>query len=125
MPPRLGARAGALAVAAVLAAACGNGGDPNVAMKAVTTTAPAAAAPATTAAPGPAAAAPGPTAHKMPPASPPPPAPPTPGVPAGTGSGGGIPAAARAADSSHPDHVVGTGTAASCTSAAVVSAVAA
>ena len=35
-----------------------------------------------------------------------------------------VPPAGRAAKSSNPDHVVGTGTAASCTSAAVVSAVA-
>jgi hypothetical protein len=124
MRPRWGARAGALAVAAVLAAACGNGGGDNVAMKAVkATTPPTAARPATTAPP---AAAPGPTARKAPPAPAAPPAPPIPGVPAGTSGGGaGIPAAARAADSSHPDHVVGAGTAASCTSAAVVSAVAA
>jgi hypothetical protein len=36
-----------------------------------------------------------------------------------------IPAAARPVDTSHPNHVIGTGTAASCTSAAVVKAVAA
>jgi hypothetical protein len=36
-----------------------------------------------------------------------------------------IPAAAKAIDTSHPNHVIGKGTAASCTSAAVVSAVAA
>jgi hypothetical protein len=36
-----------------------------------------------------------------------------------------LPADARAVDTAHPDHVIGTGTAASCTSAAVVSAVAA
>jgi hypothetical protein len=35
-----------------------------------------------------------------------------------------VPAAARAIDTSHPDHVVGRGTAASCTSAAVIAAVA-
>ena len=34
-----------------------------------------------------------------------------------------IPAAAKAVDTSHPNHVIGTGTAASCTSAAVVKAV--
>jgi hypothetical protein len=39
--------------------------------------------------------------------------------------GGAIPADPRAVDTSHPDRVVGTGTAASCTSAAVVVAVAA
>jgi hypothetical protein len=38
---------------------------------------------------------------------------------------GTVPAAAQAVDTSHPDHVIGTGTAASCTSAAVVAAVAA
>jgi hypothetical protein len=36
-----------------------------------------------------------------------------------------VPAAARAVDTSHPDHVIGNGTPASCTSAAVVKAVAA
>ena len=36
-----------------------------------------------------------------------------------------IPAAGRPVDTSHPDHVIGTGTPASCTSAAVVTAVAA
>jgi hypothetical protein len=36
-----------------------------------------------------------------------------------------VPAAGRAVDTSHPDHVIGTGTPASCTSAAVVGAVAA
>jgi hypothetical protein len=44
----------------------------------------------------------------------------------GTGAGGaGVPAEARAVDTSQPDRVIGTGTAASCTSAAVVDAVAA
>ncbi|MFC1419387.1 hypothetical protein [Streptacidiphilus cavernicola] len=41
------------------------------------------------------------------------------------GGGAAVPAAARAVDSSHPDRVIGHGTAASCTSAAVVAAVAA
>src|ERR1044071_9731410 len=36
-----------------------------------------------------------------------------------------IPAAARPVDTSHPDHVIGTGTPSSCTSAALVRAVAA
>jgi hypothetical protein len=44
----------------------------------------------------------------------------------GNGSGhASVPSAARAADTSHPDRTVGTGTPASCTSAAVVKAVAA
>lgn len=46
----------------------------------------------------------------------------TPGNPAGTAV---VPAEARPVDTTHPDHVIGTGTAASCTSAAVVAAVAA
>jgi hypothetical protein len=41
------------------------------------------------------------------------------------GGGATVPAAGQAADSSHPDHVIGDGTPASCTSAAVVAAVAA
>jgi hypothetical protein len=40
------------------------------------------------------------------------------------GGGAPIPAAARPVDTSHPDQVIGSGTAASCTSAAVVTAVA-
>ncbi|HEY0934700.1 MAG TPA: hypothetical protein VGD91_13275 [Trebonia sp.] len=44
------------------------------------------------------------------------------GNPAGNAA---VPAAAQAVDSSHPDHVIGTGTTAGCTSAAVVQAVAA
>jgi hypothetical protein len=72
-------------------------------------------------------------AGKLTPA-PPKPKPPAPGGGSSGGSagsagnaGGGasIPAAARAVDTSHPDHVIGTGTPASCTSAAVVTAVAA
>ena len=47
---------------------------------------------------------------------------PKPGNPAGHAS---IPAAARAADTSHPTRTIGNGTAASCTSSAVVKAVAA
>jgi hypothetical protein len=41
------------------------------------------------------------------------------------GGGASVPPAARAVDTSHPAHVIGTGTPASCTSAAVVAAVAA
>jgi hypothetical protein len=47
---------------------------------------------------------------------------------AGAGNPGGhatVPAAGQAVDSSHPDHVIGSGTPASCTPAAVVAAVAA
>ena len=47
---------------------------------------------------------------------------PAPGNPAGSAT---VPAAGLAVDTSHPDHVVGNGTPASCTSAAVVAAVAA
>jgi hypothetical protein len=46
---------------------------------------------------------------------------PAPGNPTGTAT---IPADARAVDTSDPDHVIGNGTPASCTSAAVVSAIA-
>src|SRR3954454_10071972 len=51
----------------------------------------------------------------------------SPGSPIKNGNPGGkaaVPADARAADTSHPTRVIGNGTAASCTSAAVVSAVA-
>jgi hypothetical protein len=53
---------------------------------------------------------------------------PTPAAKPGTSTkatGTAIPADPRAVDTSHPDRVIGTGTAASCTSAAVVAAVAA
>ncbi len=51
---------------------------------------------------------------------------PAPKATAGNPHGGaGIPSAALPANTSHPDHTIGTGTPASCTSAAVVSAVAA
>jgi hypothetical protein len=63
-------------------------------------------------------------ATSAPPTRPParrPPAPPRPGNPAGTAA---VPAEARAVDTSRPTRVIGTGTAASCTSAAVVAAVA-
>ncbi|WP_189082305.1 hypothetical protein [Mangrovihabitans endophyticus] len=48
-----------------------------------------------------------------------------PPVPGDADGGAGVPSQAKAEDTSDPDHVVGTGTAASCTSAAVVEAVAA
>jgi len=56
------------------------------------------------------------------PASPAPVTGPAPGNPGGAAT---VPAAAQAADTSHPDHVIGDGTPASCTPAAVVAAVAA
>ncbi len=68
------------------------------------------------------------------PVTPPPPAPepappatpaPAPAPPTGNPNGGAaVPAEAQAVDTSSPDHVIGDGTAASCTSAAVVDAVA-
>src|SRR5690348_5006128 len=42
--------------------------------------------------------------------------------PAGSGGKAAIPTGAGLEDTSHPDHVIGNGTAASCTSAAVVKA---
>ena len=56
-----------------------------------------------------------------PPAPPTPPPPPPAGNPAGTAA---VPPEAQAVDTSQPDHVIGDGTPASCTSAAVVDAVA-
>ncbi|HUN32124.1 MAG TPA: hypothetical protein VMU95_08880 [Trebonia sp.] len=53
------------------------------------------------------------------------PAPATGPAPGNPGGDATVPAAAQAVDTSHPDHVIGDGTAASCTSAAVVAAVAA
>jgi len=65
-----------------------------------------------------------PTPSPSPPATHPAPAPalPAPGNPSGDAS---VPLAAQPADTAHPTHVIGTGTPASCTSAAVVAAVAA
>ncbi|MFI7542706.1 hypothetical protein [Actinoplanes sp. NPDC049599] len=76
-----------------------------------------ASAPPATAAPSPSvSASPSPSASKKPRALP------SPGNPDGTAT---VPAEARAADTSDPDRVIGRGTPASCTSAAVVAAVAA
>ncbi|HEX9337385.1 MAG TPA: hypothetical protein VF892_15930 [Pseudonocardiaceae bacterium] len=77
------------------------------------------APPTTTAAPTTTTTTPPPTTKK----APPPPAPP---APAGNPNGhAAIPAAAQPVDTSHPTRVIGSGTAASCTSQAVVAAVAA
>ena len=118
MQRRWGALACLLGAGVLTVAACGSPGDDLLApVASTTTTAPAAAAaPPETAVP--------------PPADAPPPlhngAVRTPATPAaGAGAGGGVPAEARAADTSHPDRVIGTGSPASCTSAAVVAAVAA
>jgi hypothetical protein len=117
---------GALAAAVLLAVtvACGGTGDADrVAPTTTVDDAPRKAkrAPATTALPptaAPTTAAPPPTT-----AAPPPPAPaPTFGNPDGHAP---VPAEAQAADTSHPTRVIGDGTAATCTSAAVVEAVAA
>src|SRR5581483_11269389 len=72
----------------------------------------------------PSAASPSPTASSPSPTPSAPPKPPLP--PAGNPNGHAVvPTDAKPVDTSHPNHVVGTGTAASCTSAAVVAAVAA
>jgi hypothetical protein len=77
-----------------------------------------AAAQAASAAPSSAAASPSASASSKPPAAP--------GAPAGNPNGkAAIPAEARAVDTSRPTRVVGTGSAAGCTSEAVVAAVAA
>lgn len=121
MRSRWGAGGAVLAAAAltVASASCG-GHDDLVTQVAVDPAGPPGAGPATTASP----AAPPPAARPAPKAAVrrPPPSPP---VPAGNPGGGAVPGAAAAADTSHPDRVIGTGTAASCTSDAVVRAVAA
>jgi hypothetical protein len=91
------------------AARTGQGGSADAASAAA---APAAAAPAASAT-----ASPSPTASPAPPAKKLPPA----GNPNGHAP---VPAAARAVNTSHPDHVIGHGTPAGCTSRAVVRAVA-
>jgi hypothetical protein len=77
---------------------------------------------ATSAAPEATASAPAPSAPPRASASPRPGALPSPGNPSGRAT---VPAEAKAADTRRPDRVIGTGTPASCTSAAVVKAVAA
>jgi hypothetical protein len=116
MQCRWGASA-ALVGAAVLTVACAHG-DAAVTQVAVS-------APATTAGAATPAAPPRPAPRPAAKAPVPPPTTAPPAVPAGNGGGAGVPAEARAADTSHPDRVIGTGTASSCTSDAVVRAVAA
>lgn len=71
-------------------------------------------------------ATPSPSISAKPTASPTPKATPAPKLAAGNPHGhAAVPAAARAVDTAHPNRVIGHGTPASCTSAAVVSAVAA
>ena len=115
MPVRWGTFAalvtgGALALAATTA--CSGGDDESLADRvrapstgATTTSSSSATAPPTTPVPTTAAA----------------PAPPPPGNPGGTAP---VPAEAQAVDTSQPDHVIGDGTPAGCSSAAVVEAVA-
>jgi hypothetical protein len=111
-----------LAAAALTVAAASCGGHDELVTQVGVDAGPATTAPsrATAAAPAPPPAArPAPKAavHRPPPA---------PSVPAGNpGGDGGVPAAGAAVDTSHPDRVVGTGSPASCTSDAVVRAVAA
>jgi hypothetical protein len=128
---------GVVGVVALVTAGCGSGSRPDVAAAPVSTV----AAPTTAKAPAKPtsrpAAIPIRSAGKLTPAPPKPKPKPRPAGPPGGSSGGSggsagnpgggasIPQAARAVDSSHPDHVIGTGTPASCTSAAVVAAVAA
>jgi hypothetical protein len=110
---------GVLAGSGVLLAACGSGGTP-VTPRAASSGRSVAASPARAAGAGEAgsvALARSSRGHA---------AAPVPRRPLAGNPGGGapIPAAARPVDTSHPDQVIGNGTAASCTSAAVVAAVA-
>jgi hypothetical protein len=115
MRSRWGAGAAVLAAAALTVAAASCGGHDDLVTQVGVDAAPATTAPRRTPAPP----RPGqPKAAVARPAS-------APSVPAGNPGGGGVPAAGAAVDTSHPDRVVGTGTAASCTSDAVVRAVAA
>ncbi|WUH89245.1 hypothetical protein OG900_03225 [Streptomyces sp. NBC_00433] len=113
-------------LAGALLTGCGGSGSGNG-----DTAAPPSPSPSATAAPATASAAPSATTastHRPKPApgtTAPKPAPPAP-APAGNPDGhAAVPAAARAVDTSKPTRTVGSGTAASCTSAAVVAAVAA
>jgi hypothetical protein len=122
MQRRWGARLLALGLSLLLVSACGASDDRVLDAPASSdTTAPLVPdTPTTTLLPAPDPAAPplrGAIAR-----TPPEPAGPPAGNPAG---GAGVPADAGLVDTSHPDRVVGTGTPASCTSAAVVEAVAA
>jgi hypothetical protein len=123
MQRRWGARAILLVAATLAVVACGSTQDDNLGVAGPTSTsAPAAELPTT---------APSPT---EPPSTFPPlrnravhaDRPANPSVAAGNpGGGAGVPAEARAVDTSHPDRVIGDGSSASCTSGAVVDAVAA
>ncbi len=107
----------ALAGSAALLAACGTTGVP-VAPRAASSSQPAAASPARAAGAGEAGSAALTSSRKQ---AAPARQRPLAGNPAG---GVPIPAAARPVNTSHPDQVIGNGTAASCTSGAVVAAVA-
>lgn len=124
----------AAAALAALTACTSPGATPSTTPTASSSTSPSAPAPSVTPTPAPAA-----SSSQQPSTSPQPspaqqqtPAPQAaaagssgraaPGNPAGTAV---VPADARPADTTHPDHVIGDGTPASCTSAAVVAAVAA
>jgi len=123
MQRRWGARAILLVAATLAVAACGSSQDDNLGVAGPTSTStPAAELPTT---------APAPT---EPPSTFPPlrnravhaDRPANPSVVAGNpGGGAGVPAEARAVDTSHADRVIGDGSPASCTSGAVVDAVAA
>jgi hypothetical protein len=127
MPRRWGAAVALAALLAVSLSACGSSSDDTSAATTSTTEARSRkvkSAPPTTAVPT--TAAPATTAPPPPPttAAPPPSPPPLPA--AGNPDGNApVPAEAQAADTSRPDRVVGDGSAASCTSQAVVDAVAA
>jgi hypothetical protein len=114
-----------LAVAAVLSAGCAGPitGTALAAHTASITGTTTSAPPTTTAAPTTTAVT---TTSPPPPKAPPPPPPPA--APASAGNSNGhaaIPAVGQPLNTAHPDHVIGTGTAASCTSQAVIAAVAA
>ena len=127
MPRRWGAAVAIAALLAVSLSACGSSSDDTPAATTSTTEARPRkdkAGPATTAAPT--TAAPATTAPPPPPTTAAPPPPPAPLPAAGNPDGNApVPAEAQAADTSRPDRVVGDGSAASCTSQAVVDAVAA
>jgi hypothetical protein len=123
MQRRWGAHAILIGAAMLAVVACGSSQDDNLGMAGPTSTsAPASEVPTT----APPATEPPSTfpplrnraVHSERPANP--------SVAAGNpGGGAGVPAEARAVDTSHPDHVIGNGSPASCTSGAVVDAVAA
>jgi len=123
MQRRWGAQAILICAAMLAVVACGSSRDDNLGLAGTTSTSTAVSGLPTTAPPATEPPSTFPPLHNRAVHSE---HPANPSVPAGNpGGGAGVPAGARAVDTSHPDHVIGDGSPAGCTSGAVVDAVAA